>query len=66
MTSQEITFIGTYTYTPDDFRATAIAIFKGHPGPHDSIETRPLADGARAYQDIKNGLNAAPKIILQP
>ena len=66
MTLQEITFIGTYTYSPADFRDTAEAIFDGRLGQLDWPEIRPLADGARAFADIKAGRVAAPKIILQP
>jgi L-gulonate 5-dehydrogenase len=33
MTLQEITFIGTYTYTAQDFRDTAHAMFDGAPRP---------------------------------
>lgn len=66
MTLQEITFIGTYTYTPDDFSETASAIFDGSLGPLDWAEIRPLADGARAFNDIAAGKVAAPKIILKP
>lgn len=66
MTLQEITFIGTYTYTADDFRQTALAIFDGKLGDLDWPETRPLRDGARAFADIRNGTVAAPKIVLIP
>ena len=66
MTLQEITFIGTYTYTPDDFRATAAAIFEGRLGALDWFDIRPLADGAAAFADIRSGRAAAPKIILKP
>lgn len=66
MTLQEITFIGTYTYTPKDFRQTAQAIFDGRLGPLDWVETRPLADGAEAFADIRSGAVAAPKILLVP
>ncbi|WP_375230408.1 alcohol dehydrogenase catalytic domain-containing protein [Roseobacter sp. S98] len=66
MTLQEITFIGTYTYTPQDFRETAEAIFDGRLGALDWIETRPLADGQQAFLDIRSGVVAAPKIILIP
>ena len=65
-TLQEITFIGTYTYTPQDFRDTAAAIFDGSLGPLDWTETRPLSDGAQAFADIRAGLVAAPKIVLVP
>ena len=45
MTLQEITFIGTYTYTMADFRATADAIFTGKLGKLSWIEIRPLKNG---------------------
>ncbi|WP_299637688.1 alcohol dehydrogenase catalytic domain-containing protein [uncultured Ruegeria sp.] len=66
MTLQEITFIGTYTYTAKDFRQTAQAIFDGRLGALDWIEERALADGAQAFCDIRSGAVAAPKIILRP
>ena len=66
MTLQEITFIGTYTYTAQDFRDTAQAIFDGRLGPLDWTETRPLKDGQSAFADIRAGRVAAPKIILEP
>ena len=66
MTLQEITFIGTYTYTAQDFRDTAAAIFDGRLGLLDWTEQRPLSDGAAAFADIRAGRTAAPKIILRP
>ena len=66
MTLQEITFIGTYTYTPKDFAETAQAIFDGRLGALDWIETRPLAAGQSAFKDIRAGKVAAPKIVLIP
>ena len=66
MTLQEITFIGTYTYTSQDFRATAEAIFDGRLGDMKWIETRALSDGAGAFLDLRNGLVAVPKIVLDP
>lgn len=66
MTLQEITFIGTYTYTAQDFRDTAQAIFDGRLGPLDWFETRALADGFTAFQDLRAGKVASPKIILDP
>ncbi|MFK7940930.1 MAG: alcohol dehydrogenase catalytic domain-containing protein [Roseovarius sp.] len=66
MTLQEITFIGTYTYTVQDFRDTAEAIFDGRLGPLDWTQTRDLADGAAAFADLRAGRVAAPKIILNP
>ncbi len=65
-TLQEITFIGTYAYTKQDFRDTAAAIFDGLLGPLDWTEERPLSDGNRAFEDIRAGKVAAPKIVLVP
>ena len=66
MTLQEITFIGTYTYTAQDFRDTAAAIFDGRLGALDWTEQRPLSDGATAFKELRAGQVAAPKIILHP
>ncbi|MEM0978152.1 MAG: alcohol dehydrogenase catalytic domain-containing protein [Pseudomonadota bacterium] len=66
MTLQEITFIGTYTYTANDFRETADAIFDGRLGPLDWTETRDLKDGWQAFKDIRSGDVLFPKIILRP
>jgi L-gulonate 5-dehydrogenase len=66
LTLQEITFIGTYTYTAQDFRDTCAAMFDGRLGPLDWAENRPLSDGAQAFRDIREGRVAAPKIILKP
>lgn len=66
MTLQEITFVGTYTYTHQDFIETAAAIFDGELGPLDWIETRPLSSGQTAFKDIRAGAVAAPKIVLVP
>ncbi|WP_050927638.1 alcohol dehydrogenase catalytic domain-containing protein [Aestuariivita boseongensis] len=66
MTLQEITFIGTYTYTAQDFRDCAQAMFDGRLGPLDWAENRALSDGSAAFADIRSGRTAAPKIILKP
>jgi len=66
ITLQEIQFIGTYTYTAQDFRDTCAAMFDGRLGPLDWAEVRPLHDGATAFRDIREAKVAAPKIILKP
>lgn len=66
MTLQEITFIGTYTYTAQDFRDTVHAIESGALGSLDWIEERPLTEGAQAFADIRAGRVPAPKIVLVP
>ncbi|MFN3208001.1 MAG: zinc-binding dehydrogenase [Roseovarius sp.] len=66
MTLQEITFIGTYTYTAQDFRDTAQAMFDGRLGPLDWYETRGLNEGAKAFAELRTGRVPAPKIVLRP
>lgn len=66
VTLQEIAFIGTYTYTAQDFRDTCAAMFDGRLGPLDWTEARPLSSGDSAFKEIRAGLIAAPKIILKP
>lgn len=66
MTLQEITFIGAYTYTAQDFRDTASAMFEGRLGALDWTDLRPLSAGAAAFADLRAGRVAAPKILLKP
>lgn len=66
ITLQEIAFLGTYTYTAEDFLETATAIFGGRLGPLDWAEQRPLSQGFQAFRDLRAGVVAAPKIILKP
>jgi L-gulonate 5-dehydrogenase len=66
MTLQEITFIGTYTYSAGDFRNAAQAIFDEYLGALDWFETRPLSEGQKAFSDLRSGLVSVPKIVLNP
>ncbi len=66
ITLQEVSFIGTYTYTAQDFKDTAKAIFDGRLGLLDWIERRPLSEGNRAFSDIREGKVPSPKIVLGP
>ena len=66
MTLQEITLIGTYTYTPVDLRATVKKLYSGAFGDLDWVEQRSLSDGARAFDDLLHGRTGAPKIVLCP
>jgi alcohol dehydrogenase len=66
MTLQEITLIGTYTYTAVDLRATVKKLYSGAFGDLAWVEKRSLADGAGAFDDLLHGRSAAPKIILCP
>ncbi len=63
-TLQEVTFIGTYTYTKADFEATAQAIFDGRYDTERWVETRALAEGAQAFDDILAGGVRAAKVVL--
>jgi alcohol dehydrogenase len=66
ITLQEVTVIGTYTYTAVDLRASAQALHDGRLGDLGWVEERPLADGARAFADLDRGRTAAAKIVLRP
>jgi len=66
MTLQEITLIGTYTYTPADLRVTVDKLHSGAFGDLGWVEQRSLSDGAKAFDDLLHGRTAAPKIVLRP
>ena len=66
LTLQEITFIGTYTYTPVDLRAALRKLHGGAFGDLGWIEQRPLSEGAAAFDDLLHARSAAPKIVLRP
>ena len=66
LTLQEVTFIGTYTYTMVDFRATITAIAEGVLGDLQWIERRSLGDGVEAFDDLEHGRSAASKVMLLP
>ncbi len=63
-TLQEITFIGTYCYTNDDFKKTLEILSKKQLGSLAWIEYRNLKDGAKAFKEIHDGTCSAPKIVL--
>ncbi|MEK9752777.1 MAG: alcohol dehydrogenase catalytic domain-containing protein [Rhodospirillaceae bacterium] len=65
-TLQEVTFIGTYTYTMVDFRATVTAISEGTLGDLAWVERRALSDGAAAFDDLAQGRARASKLMLVP
>lgn len=66
LTLQEISFIGHYTYTPTDLKAALNLIGSGALGSLDWVESRPLAEGAAAFEAIHTGAAASPKIVLHP
>jgi 2-desacetyl-2-hydroxyethyl bacteriochlorophyllide A dehydrogenase len=65
MTLREITFVGTYTYTPIDLRATLQKLNSGALGTLAWIEQRPIAQGAAAFSDLLQGRCPAPKVVLR-
>jgi alcohol dehydrogenase len=66
LTLAEVALIGTYTYSTADLRAAARALHEGAFGDLGWVEERPLADGARAFDDLHHGRSAAAKILLRP
>lgn len=66
LTLFEVKLLGVYCYTPADVRAAAQAIGSGLLGDLSWVETRPLAEGAAAFDDLDKGRTAAPKIVLVP
>ena len=66
LTLEEITFLGNYTYSVLDLQAAIDLLGRGSLGSLDWVETRPLSEGARAFQAIHEGHAAAPKIVLRP
>jgi len=66
LTLAEITLLGTYTYSMADLRATVAALARGAFGDLAWVERRPMADGARAFDDLHQGRAASAKIVLEP
>jgi L-iditol 2-dehydrogenase len=66
ITLQEVSLTGIYTYTRQDFRATVDALAGGMFGSLEWVETRPLADGAGAFDDLDKGRIRAAKLVLVP
>ena len=63
-TLQEITFVGTYCYTNNDFKRTLNILSKKQIGSLNWIDYRKLKDGPSAFKEIHDGLCTAPKIVL--
>ena len=65
-TLQEITFIGTYCYTNQDFSDTVQILANKDIGNLDWIEYRELKNGGSAFKQIHDGTCSSPKIVLIP
>jgi 2-desacetyl-2-hydroxyethyl bacteriochlorophyllide A dehydrogenase len=66
LTLQEVTFIGVYTYTMVDFRATLEAMHNGLLGGLDWHQDRALSEGADAFAELLAGRVTKSKVILCP
>ena len=66
LTIQEVTLVGTYCYTNNDFQKTLEILKEKRLGDLGWIEFRDLKKGSEAFQEIHNGSCVAPKIILTP
>lgn len=66
MTLQEITFIGTYTYTAEDFADTTNALFLSDLGSLDWNDQVRLSEGGKVFAQIRQGQIIEPKIMLMP
>ena len=64
LTLFEVSMMGVYCYTAADVRAAVQAIAEGMLGDLSWVETRPLADGAKAFDDLHHGRVASAKIVL--
>lgn len=66
LTLAEITLMGAYTYTLVDLQAAVRQMEAGVFGDLAWVETRALADGAQAFEDIAAGKVASAKVVLIP
>ncbi|MBB3190510.1 alcohol dehydrogenase catalytic domain-containing protein [Halomonas cerina] len=66
ITLKEIAFLGAYTYTATDLRATVELLDSGALGDLSWVETRRLQEGAEAFADLVAGRTAAAKVVLLP
>ena len=66
LTIQEVTLVGTYCYTNDDFKKSINILDEKKLGDLGWIEYRDLKKGSDAFKEIHNGTCVAPKIILLP
>ena len=65
LTRSEIRLLGSFAYTPVEFRETLAGLSAGIFGPIDWIEQRPLSEGATAFAELNAGTVTAAKIMLK-
>ncbi|XKE46436.1 alcohol dehydrogenase catalytic domain-containing protein [Halomonas organivorans] len=66
ITLKEVTFLGAYTYTPADLRATVELLDSRALGTLDWVEVRRLEEGPEAFAALAAGKIPAAKVILEP
>lgn len=66
ITLKEVAFLGAYTYSPSDLRATVDLLDSQCLGNLDWVEVRNLDQGAEAFADLVAGRTPAAKVILEP
>ncbi len=66
MVRHEVTLVGSFTYTPDDFKHALDLLVQGHVKPSaDWLAERPLAEGVSAFAELIAGNAAITKIVLR-
>lgn len=66
ITLKEVAFLGAYTYTTADLRATVDLLDSQALGELSWVEIRRLDEGAGAFADLVEGRTPAAKILLTP
>lgn len=63
---QEVTLVGSFAYTPDDFKRALDLLVQGSVRPSaDWLQERPLGEGAAAFAELVSGKAATTKIVLR-
>lgn len=65
LTRGEISLLGSFAYTPVEFRETIAGLAAGIFGAVDWTEARPLSEGGIAFAELAAGKVAAAKILLK-
>lgn len=63
---QEISLIGTYTYSPEEFGQAVELLKQGRIDTRGWSDTRSLAEGPAAFEELVRGTGDFSKIFLQP
>lgn len=66
LTLAEISFLGSFTYTPREMREAVAGLASGALGHLTWIDRRPLSEGPAAFAGLSNAQISAPKVVLCP